>query len=278
MSALSRETVPSYPDLFEILDLVPEGADTFSAITPPASRGRLFGGQVVSQALRAACLTVPADCAPYQLHAQFLRAGQPHVPLTLRVSRPRDGRSFRNRHVVAEQDGKPVLTLAASFHVGESGTDWQPPHALGPHPDTLPHWPSALDGLTTPHPFDLRPVNPPDDTGRPTLHPLWFRAVKPLPDKPLLHECALAFATDFGMALSTRWNRRDPDAVTTTSLDHTVWFHRPVQVNDWHLLSTDLVSRAVGRCLVHGTMHASDGALVASIAQVALIRPVPHPS
>ncbi|HVW41794.1 MAG TPA: acyl-CoA thioesterase domain-containing protein [Amycolatopsis sp.] len=265
---------PPYPDLLDVLEVVPGGVDTFTASSPPGTTGRLFGGQLVAQALRAACLTAPPGCRPYQLHAQFLRAGRPHEPLTLRVSRPRDGRAFANRRVEVEQYGKPLLALLASFHVGEPGDDWQPPHDTGPHPDSLPHWPSPLHDAVALQPFEIRPACPPDATGKPALHPLWIRTRKPVSEDATVHACVQAFVSDAGLALSGRWHRAEPQAFTTTSLDHTVWFHRPARTSDWLLLSTTALSVAEGRCLVHGTMHTPGGTLVASIAQVALVRPL----
>jgi acyl-CoA thioesterase len=243
-------------------------------MSPPGTSGRLFGGQVVAQALRAASLTVLANCKPYLLRAQFLRAGQAHKSLTLHVRRTRDGRAFANRYVEVKQDGKRILELMASFHIGETGDDWQPSHDVGPHPDSLAHWPSPLAAAAATQPFDLRPTNPPDADGRPALHPLWFRTKNALPDDPALHASVLAFASDFGLALSARWARAEPHAFTTTSLDHSVSFHRPAQPSDWLLLSTTTVSTAEGRCTVQGTLHTLDGALAATITQVALIRPL----
>lgn len=269
----SAPTGSSYPALSDLLDLVPSGAGTFTAVSPPGgATGRLFGGQLVAQALRAAGLTAPRGAHPYQLHAQFLRAGRPYEPLTLHTWSPRDGRAFANRQVTVEQHGKPVLALLASFHTGEPGDDLQPSYDAGPHPDSLPSWPSPLDNGAAMSAFELRPACPPKAGGRPALHPLWLRAKEPLPGDALVHACAQAFASDFGLALSARWERPDPDAFTTVSLDHSVWFHRPAPATRWLLLSTKTMSVANGRCLVHGCLHTTRGELVATIAQVALLR------
>lgn len=277
---------PAYPQLLDVLTLTLTGTDSFTAPAPPSTSSRLFGGQLVAQALRAACLTVPDSYLPYQLHAQFLRPGRPHTPLTLRVSRPRDGRAFMTRQVTAEQGDAYVLTLLASFHVGEPSEDWQRRHEGGPLPETLPRWPSAMDGLPAACRFDFRPARPPGPDGAPTLHPLWFRSRVPLPDDPVVHACVQAFASDFGLAKRARMRYAEPDRFTSSSLDHSVWFHRPARADEWLLLSTEPISVASSRCLVHGSLHTVNGTLVATIVQTALVRPrsdsppqlQPHPS
>lgn len=266
----------AYPPLLDVLSLTSTGTDAFAAPTPPSTSSRLFGGQLVAQALRAACLTVPDGYLPYQLHAQFLRPGQPHTSLTLHVSRLHDGRAFITRQVTAKQDDACVLALLASFHIGEPGESWQPRHEVGPSPETLPRWPSALDALPAACQFDLRPTCPPGSDGTPTLHPLWFRTRARLPDDPLVHTCVQAFASDFGLAKSARMRYAEPERFTSSSLDHSVWFHRPARADDWLLLSTELMSAASSRHLVHGSLHTSDGALVATVAQTALVRTRTH--
>ncbi len=116
--------------ILELLDLGRRGPDDFVAPTPSDGPGRLFGGQVASQSLRAATLTVDSDRLPHSLHAYFIRPGRPGIPLRLEVDRTRDGRSFTTRRVTASQDGEPIFALAASFHAAEDGDDWQLPAPL----------------------------------------------------------------------------------------------------------------------------------------------------
>src|SRR3954454_13278444 len=166
-------TEPSRPDharrvtdgsnfVLDLLDLQPDGHDVFVGITPDEGPGRLFGGQVASQALRATTLTVPAERLPHSLHAYFVRPGRPGPPLVLQVDRTRDGRSFTTRRVEASQDGEPIFTMVASFHIeeGDPVDDWHlpaPPGVLSP--GELDERPSAMSQWTTLSAFDMRLVH-----------------------------------------------------------------------------------------------------------------------
>jgi acyl-CoA thioesterase-2 len=268
--------VPDSPTRFEesiiaLLTLEPAGHDTFLAETPNDGMSRLFGGLVASQSLRAATLTVDPDRYAHSVHAYFIRPGRPDQPLELAVDRTRDGRSFTTRRVTASQDGEPIFVLAASFHIAEPGFDWQlpapspsaSPDALGPD-GTLP----VFGPLA---PLEVRPLQR-HDQRRFMTHPVWMRSREPLPDDPAMHACVITYMSDLGVVSGAKASTDDIFEMTTASLDHALWLHRPVRADEWLLFTVDPVSNFGSRGLARGTMHTEDGVLVASLAQEALLR------
>lgn len=257
--------------------------------------GRVFGGQVIAQALRAAEMTVEDDRAPHSLHAYFLRGGSEDYDIELAVDRQFDGRSFSNRRVVAKQKGTPILNLAASFQRPEDGLEHDTasmpdvPHAdeLRPEMETRREMAETLKDenarrfMLRPRAIELRNVDAPHwqskEPAAPASH-TWFRAVAPLPsieDQPSLHRAALAYASDF-MLLGTSalphglsWWRNE---LKGASLDHAIWFHRPARVDQWLLYATDSPWSGAGRGYNRGTIYNEDGELVASVAQEGVIR------
>ena len=261
--------------LLDLFDLQPNGRDTFVGIAPDEGPGRLFGGQVASQSLRAATLTVPPERLPHSMHAYFVRPGRPGVPLVLQVDRTRDGRSFTTRRVEASQEGEPIFTMVASFHIeeGDSDDDWQLPAPEDvPGPDTITPRSSAMSRWTTVMPFDMRLVRLPNEGDFPILHPFWIRHRYPLPDDPALHACVLAFVSDMAVVGAALAPGRTRVARMGASLDHAVWFHRRARADEWVLFSVDPVSNFGARGLARGTMHTEAGTLIASVAQEALLR------
>lgn len=266
---------PTPRTLAALLTLEPSGEDRWVAPTPREGPARLYGGQVAAQALGAACKTVPADRPPHSLHGYFIRPGRPDTALELVVERTRDGRSFSTRHVTAVQDGKAIFNLIASFHGLEPGVDWQ----LAA-PDVRPAG-RAEPGARAPVQrrfgplglLDRRPVDPAEAENPWPPHPCWVRLAEPITSGPAEQACALTFVSDLGVVGSARApdDRRRPASLA--SLDHAVWFHRPFDISQWHLFTVDPVSNYGARGLARGSIHASDGRLVASIAQEALIRP-----
>ena len=260
--------------LLKLLDLQDEGGDRFVESTPGDGPPRLFGGQVASQSLRAATLTVDAARPPHSFHAYFIRPGRPGVPLDLGVERTRDGRSFTTRRVTAAQEGEPIFVLDASFHAAEEGTDWQPPGPQLPGPEDVSE-PSPFGGFSTMSPFDMRPVGGISPLGF-ALHPFWVRTRDPLPDDPALHACAITFISDMGVVGSARApedRTPSPQRFMGASLDHAVWFHREARADDWLLFDVQPLTNAGARGLARGTMHTRDGVLVASLVQESLLRP-----
>lgn len=265
--------------LLALLDLEPSGDDRFIAATPSPAEGppRLFGGQVASQSLRAATLTVGADRYPHSLHAYFIRPGAPGVPLELSVDRTRDGRSFSTRTVSAAQNGEPIFVLTASFHVEEAGDDWQedPPTLDVKGPEEVDDT-SPFGRFRSMMPFDIRPLRK-SDSPFPVVHPFWVKTRDPLPDDPLIHACVMTFISDMAVVASARAPRSTSVPFGGASLDHAVWFHRRARADEWLLFSVDPVTNFGARGLARGAMHTLDGVHAVSIAQEALLRPASTP-
>ena len=265
-------TVADEDPIIGLLALEHVGDHVFAGATPADGPNRLFGGQVASQALRAATVTVDPQRRPNSFHAYFLRPGRPGAELELAVERTRDGRSFSTRRVTASQRGEPVLVLMAAFHVPEPGDDWQLPERRDLPPPEEARGSSPFRALSTMSPFEVRPLAT-ETSGFPILHPFWVRTRRRLPDDPALHACVMAFISDMGVVGSARApGSRLPARFMGASLDHAVWFHRPARVDEWLLFDVEPVSNFGSRGLARGTMHTRDGTLVASIAQEALLR------
>lgn len=267
---------PARRTIHAILDLRPVGEDRWEAPTPAEGPPRLFGGQVASQALRASTLTVGPGRRTHSLHSYFIRPGRPGTPLELSVERTRDGRSFSTRRVTAAQQGEPIFVLDASFHVDEPGDDWQAeglPEGT-PLPDELASRGSMMGGPGSDFrrslPFDILPIRP--VTGF-AMHPCWVRLREDIdPDDETLHQSALTFVSDLAVVGSAR----APGSTAGwggASLDHAVWFHRPVRVDQWLLFDVAPVTNFGARGLARGTFRRTDGTLVASLSQECLLRP-----
>ncbi|MCW2622125.1 MAG: acyl-CoA thioesterase [Frankiales bacterium] len=232
----------------------------------------LFGGLVASQALHAAGLTVPGGRLPHSMHGYFLRAGDPDVPTVMRVERDRDGNSFSARRTIALQGGKVIFNLSASFqtpHPGEEVTRQEAPLAAAP--ETLPLFtPPYLFG------FEGRSVVVPEgiDPRLAVLLPtrIWLRSNVALPDDPLIHACALTYLSD---SSSGNGPLTTPDAAPGPSIDHAVWFHRHVRLDEWVLMDMQPHTAAQGRAWYTGAFYGGDGLLAANLAQEALLRTGP---
>jgi acyl-CoA thioesterase II len=273
--------------LVALLDLERIDDNIFRGVSSPEPTVRVFGGQVAGQALVAAGRTVPTERGVHSLHAYFIRAGDPQVPIVYDVDRIRDGRSFTTRRVVAIQHGVAIFSLAASFQIPEQGLD---------HADVMPDVtaPEQLDNLQTwAHragdarppitrislPFDLRYVTPPiwggrtDDSGS-GRQQLWLRADGLLPDDPLVHLCVLVYASDLTLLWSVvaGHDRVLDQDVMATSLDHAMWFHRPFRADEWVLYDCASPSATGGRGLATGRFFSRDGRLIASAVQEGLVR------
>lgn len=261
-----------------MLDLEPIDRDIFRGPDPGDGDGRLFGGQVASQALRAAAATIDVDHLVNSLHSYFLRPGRFGIPVVFTVDRIRDGRSFSTRRVVAMQQGEAILNLDASFHAHEEGGTYQGDSPLGsvPDPDDLTRDPDRRG----PHqrPIESRSLRP-SDAGAGT-RARWARTAEPLPDDPILHACAITYLSDSGpvgasrLALGVDDDRaEDRRRYMTASLDHCLWFHRPVRADEWLYYRLDAQAAGASRGLARGEMWTRDGHLAVSVAQEALLRP-----
>lgn len=255
--------------LLDLLDLERIGPDSFRHVNRSrrGPGGRLFGGQVASQALRAASDTIGAELHVHSLHSYFLRPGKVGVPIDLAVDRIRDGRSFATRRVVAVQEGEAIFELSASFHIDEAGFDVQQDlPADVPDPESLP--PGSHEHAHH-RPFDAREFGPLPGATR----SIWTRAAGRLPDDPATHACVLTYLSDMGPVGAAR--RAGPPEVPTmrASLDHVLWFHRPVRADGWLLYNLEAVSLSGARGLARGLVHAHDGRLAMTVSQESLLRP-----
>ena len=271
-----------------LLDLEAVAQDVFRGQSPEGRVQRVFGGQVLGQALVAAGRTTPPSRICHSLHAYFLRPGDPRVPILYEVDRSRDGHSFSVRRVVALQHDKQIFVLACSFQTPEEGYDHQFPMPNVPPPEELEdegearrrnaeQLPEGLRlWLTRPRPFETRPVvlDPPGD--RPPRAPfdnVWFRAAGPVPAD--LAQPLLAFASDATL-LSTSLLPHGKSIFSNlqvASLDHAMWFHRPLSFDDWLLYAQDSPSASGARGFNRGAIFSRDGTLIASVTQEGLIRP-----
>jgi acyl-CoA thioesterase-2 len=293
------DALPAEELLPGILDLERLEVDLFRGRSPREDLQRVFGGQVAGQALVAAGRTAPADRAVHSLHAYFLRPGDPSVPIVYTVDRIRDGRSFTTRRVVALQHGRAIFTLSASFHVPEPGVEHQYGMPEVPAPDEVPLWQDRLRGFgdrvparwLRPRPVEIRYIGDPPWAPRDPHRPpdprtmVWMRAVGPLPDDPLLHVCAAAYASDMTLldsvlvAQRLAWAEPDPaadtgsgEAVTGASLDHAMWFHAPFRADEWLLYVQEAPVTSDARGLARGLVFRADGRLAVSVVQEGLIR------
>jgi acyl-CoA thioesterase-2 len=276
-------------DLMTILDLEPLEVNLFRGRSPQTGWQRVFGGQVIGQALVAASRTVDSR-PPHSLHAYFLLAGDPKVPIIYEVDRIRDGKSFTTRRVVAIQHGHPIFTMSASFHRDEPSLTHQakmpdvPPPEKLPSDDeiknrVLPLMPEAVRRYyERERPIELRPVEYERYLGKKIengrFH-VWMRATGSLPDEPAIHQCVLAYASDMGLldsALIPHGRTVFEQTIMAASLDHALWFHRPFRADDWLLYAQDSPNLGGARGFSRGLIFARDGALVASVAQEGLLR------
>lgn len=277
-------------ELVELLRLERLEVNLFRGQSQNLGWGRVFGGQVLGQALSAAVQTVPEDRSVHSLHAYFLRPGDVALPIIYDVDRIRDGSSFTTRRVVAVQKGRPILNLAASFQVEEPGYEYQvempdvpPPEALESDADharrIADRIPPAFRQIAlAERPIETRPVEPYDPFApkeSPPRRCIWYRARGSLPDEPALHRYLLAYASDFhflGTSLQVHGTSWLSPNMQVASLDHAMWFHRDLRLDDWLLYVIESPSTGGARGLVRGEFFSRDGRLVASTMQEGLIR------
>lgn len=265
--------------LASVLAVAPQPDGTYLGGVLPGSRlTRLFGGLVLAQALAAAGAGV--ERAPHSLHAYFLRAGSTEEPVRYRVDVLRSGRAFTTHRVTAEQAGRPILTMSASFHDPEAGLTHQIPTPDAPDPSTLPSVHDRYDSepvIYREWPWiDLRRV-PRTEGADPTRSRVWCRILEPLADDPLVRACALAAMSDLSflaVVLGTHDVELRHEGYLMASLDHAMWFHRSLPTHDWLLYDQRSPVASQGLGLATGHIFASGGELVATVAQEGLIRPL----
>ena len=284
----------STAELLHLLDIERLELNLFRGIgTGGETSTRIYGGQVIAQALAAACRTVEGR-ACHSLHAYFIRPGDPSIPVIYEVDRARDGGSFTTRRVIAVQHGQQIFNLAASFQVDEAGWDHQHPMPEAPPPEGLAERaelrqadvdagrvpPGKAADYLRPRPVEIREVDPMSlfaPTPKPDANMLWFRVEREIEAEPWVHQCLLAYASDMNLLSSgsrphgLSWLN---GTMMGASLDHAMWFHAPIRFDQWHLYAMDAPFTGGARAFNRGAIYTRDGRLVASVAQEGLMRPV----
>jgi acyl-CoA thioesterase-2 len=278
-------------DLDKLLNfLVVEQVDEFVFRgNSPKRPSRIFGGQVLAQALNAASRTVGPDRIAHSMHAYFLRPGNPAKKITFEVDPIRDGKSFTTRNVVALQDDVAIFSTSISFHIEEPGLSHHVDMPQVPPPEELEtdydrwlklaeEYPDTIDAPLL-HPIERRPVRPREFINPVPEEPqqqIWFRALGSPGDELSSHQTVLAFMSDFGLLGTTlmphAYSGMSKD-LQSASLDHALWFHRPFRADEYLLYCLDSPVTAGGRGFSRGSFYTREGLLVASTAQECLIRP-----
>ena len=277
-------------DLVAILDLERLEQNLFRGRGPKAGWQRVYGGQVLGQALVAAVRTVPEERVAHSAHAYFLLPGDPAEPIIYDVERIRDGGSFTTRRVKGIQHGRAMFVMSVSFHKIEEGFDHHAPMPKAPPPEDLPNEKELTDRMLDKlpenmrrywerdRPIEIRPVDVSRYFARDEREPsqlIWMRATRPLPDSLPLHQCVLAYASDFTLldtALIAHGKLMFDTDLQLASLDHAMWFHRPFRADDWLLYAQDSPSAYGSRGFCRGSVFTRDGLLVASTTQEGLMR------
>lgn len=275
--------------LLSTLDLEPLELDLFRGSSPQVGWQRVYGGQVIGQALVAATRTV-AGRPVHSLHGYFMRPGDPAVPIIYEVDRIRDGGSFTTRRVRAIQHGAAIFSMEASFHTSEEGLHHQLPMPQTTAPEDLPGEaelkenflakapPNVRHYWERERPIEMRPVDFDHYLSRHRHEPrqqVWLRTTGPLPDDPALHAAALAYASDMTLldtALFAHGRSVFDRDLQLASLDHAMWFHAPFRFDEWLLYDQDSPFTGGARGFCRGSIYTRDGRLVVSTAQEGLIR------
>lgn len=279
-------------ELLNLLDIERLEEDMFRGVGSGGETSvRIFGGQVIAQALAAAYKTVE-DRMCHSLHAYFIRPGDPSIPVIYTVDRARDGGSFTTRRVVAIQHGRQILNMSASFHIDEDGWSHQHDMPSVDGPDGLLNrtelFSQVVDqidehyrsDLLRERPIEIREVAPRDfDDPKPMddSNHLWFRMPAAKGTSPQMQHCLLAYASDMNLLGSSlrphgiSWYKGQ---LMSASLDHAMWFHAPIHFEDWHLYTMDSPFTGGARGFNRGAIYSQDGRLVASTTQEGLLRPL----
>ncbi len=278
-------------DLLDLLDLEQIDVNLFRGVSPSEGWQRVYGGQVLGQALVAASRTVEDEARiAHSLHGYFLRPGDTTIPILYKVDRIRDGRSFTTRRVVAIQRGRAIFSMSASFQIVEDGLEHQFDMPEVPPPESCPTQrelmerfrddapPEIAGRIERPQPIEMRfvePINEFKPEPMPPFQHTWVRTVDEMPDDIRLNQCLLAYQSDMTL-IDTSYR---PHAIgwgnakfQVASLDHAMWFHRPFKTDQWLLYAQDSPFSGGSRGLSRGAFYTQDGDLVASCAQEGLIR------
>ena len=276
--------------IIKTLDLEEIELNHYLATSPNEGWQRVYGGQVIGQALVAASRTVSPNRSAHSLHGYFLRAGDTTMPILYKVDRIRDGKSFTTRRVVAVQRGQAIFTMSISFQVDEGGLSHQFDMPKAPAPDSLPtedelrreqakSWPKEFqESFSGSSAIQVKPVDPVDllnPEPAQAMQRCWMRCGEALPDDPRIHQCVLAYLSDWSL-LDTASRPHAvsfmQDNVQVASLDHAMWFHRPFRADEWLLYDQDSPSASGARGFNRGLIYSQAGELVASTTQEGLLR------
>jgi acyl-CoA thioesterase II len=275
--------------MLDVLNIEQLEVNLFRGRSPQDRWQRVFGGQVIGQALVAACRTVEGR-TPHSMHAYFLIGGDPKVPIIYEVDRIRDGKSFTTRRVVAIQHGQAIFTLMVSFHNDEPGLEHQSKMPDVPPPEdlpseaqikasVLPSMPEAVQRYyKSERPIELRPVQYDRYLGKKYedgKFNVWIKTTGKLPDDPAIHQCVLAYASDMSLldtALVPHGRSLFQKEFMGASLDHALWLHRPFRADEWLLYAQESPNMLGARGFTRGLIFRRDGALVASVTQEGLVR------
>lgn len=276
--------------LLQTLDLEKLEENLFRGRSPQVGWQRVFGGQVIGQALVAAQRTVDEGRYVHSLHAYFMRPGDPSVPIVYEVDRIRDGSSFATRNVIAIQHGKAIFSMSASFQYDEGGFEHQvampkvkmPEELLGEEEIKTMFLANAPEAIRRywerPRPIEIRPVSLTHYFSRHKLEPsqdVWVKTVGAVPDERHIQAAILAYLSDMTLldtALYAHGTSVFDRTLQVASLDHSMWFHRPCRMDDWLLYTQDSPSASGARGMTRGSLFDRSGALIASVAQEGLIR------
>ena len=276
--------------IIKTLDLEEIELNHYLATSPNEGWQRVYGGQVIGQALVAASRTVSSNRSAHSLHGYFLRAGDTTIPILYKVDRIRDGKSFTTRRVVAVQRGQAIFTMSISFQIDEGGLSHQFDMPKVPSPDSLPtedelrreqakSWPKEFqESFSGSSAIKVKPVDPVDllnpEPAQATQR-CWMRCGEALPNDPRIHQCVLAYLSDWSL-LDTASRPHAvsfmQDNVQVASLDHAMWFHRPFRADEWLLYDQDSPSASGARGFNRGLIYNQTGKLVASTTQEGLLR------
>jgi acyl-CoA thioesterase-2 len=261
---------PTLPELLRILDLEQIELNQFRAHHPSGTQGRVYGGQIMAQALMAAGRTVSEELRVHSLHGYFLRPGDPSLPVLMSVDRIRDGKSFVTRRVVAIQRGQAIFEMSTSFQTQEDGFTHQARTVIREPPAKVP--PVLAKTAFIAMMEDWK--NYRKDIPHPPFKRVWFRANGDVPDNALLHASLLTYQSDSDLMSTSRLPHRpiDRSRLQRASLDHAMWFHRPIRVDQWLLYDLDSPSASQARGYNRGEIYQTDGTLIASAMQECLMR------
>ncbi|HEY2416570.1 MAG TPA: acyl-CoA thioesterase II [Steroidobacteraceae bacterium] len=286
---------PRLAALVRLLELERLELDLFRGASRDIGSPQVFGGQVLGQALKAAYATVDPERAAHSLHAYFLKRGDFNAPIVYVVDRSRDGQSFTSRRVTALQHGEQIFHMAASFQVPQPGLEHQMAMPAVPGPEGLPD--SGLPGrrlnelpekmrqfYAQVHPFEFRmtdPIDPLQPRNAAPVQHIWVRAIDRLPDDDVLHRCLFAYVSDFhllGTAVRPHALSFISGNLMLASIDHAMWFHRPMRIDEWLLCAMDSPSASGSRGFARASVFTRDGRLVGSTAQEGLLRLIEPPT